>query len=259
LYHTNLSIAGIPIDIRINEEKIFHSITKHYQDFRTSTPGDFQISFEVINGTANLNTALSLEENHVIFNNPGLKGEINIKQAIGNLIIAVGQSFEAVDYCLRVACSLLVFQRGGLMIHAAGIIHDQKGYLFAGRSGAGKTTISKVSKDRVVLNDDLVVIIKENLGWRVYSTPFWNPTQVKPSNGNSLLAKVLFLVQDFKVFLESMSFGSALAGLISSIPILTTNSCLGDELLIRCSEVLTVTEYFRLHFLPDDSFWDLIQ
>ena len=54
-------------------------------------------------------------------------------------------------------------RHSGILIHASGIEINQKGYIFAGRSGAGKTTIAMqflarhyaglLSDDRVILRE----------------------------------------------------------------------------------------------------------
>ena len=72
-------------------------------------------------------------------------------------------AFEEVEYFLRVIYALLVFQAGGLLFHAAGIVRDGQCYLFFGHSGSGKTTVARLSSTDLVLNDDLVVLIPRQI------------------------------------------------------------------------------------------------
>ena len=55
-------------------------------------------------------------------------------------------------------------EREGAIMHATAVDLNGKGYLFPGRSGAGKSTISEIflSKNHAVLSDDRVVVRKIN-------------------------------------------------------------------------------------------------
>jgi hypothetical protein len=164
----------------------------------------------------------------------------------------------AVDYFLRVVFALVVFQAGGMMIHGAGILHKGSGYLFFGHSGSGKTTVSRSSVKDEVLNDDLVALIPQENTWRMYSTPFWNPTQVEPKPLAAPLATMYRLVQDKSVFLEPFKPGQALAEFVANIPIIPSNPAQSGILMERCLNLLERVPAHQLHFLPDDSFWRAI-
>jgi len=144
------------------------------------------------------------------------------------------------------------------MLHAAGIMRDKKTYLFFGHSGSGKTTISRLSTNKLVLNDDLVILMPENNGWQVYGTPFWNPTQVKPAAQNAPLVGLYKLVQDKSVFLKSIPASEALAELISNVPIIPADPGRTLKLIARLSEIMNSAPVQKLHFLPEPSFWDII-
>jgi hypothetical protein len=255
----NLSIGGLAIRLSIPDTDIFNQAKNRYRAFSSTTEGSSLIEFEVISGAHRFDTSLSWDNQKVVFNNPSIRGYIDLEANKGAFSLAMERPFEAIDYCTRVAYALLAFQAGGLMIHAAGISKNGRTYLFAGQSGAGKSTVSGLSRNATVLNDDLVVVLREGDDWRVHGTPFWNPSQVRPANDSALLEKIFFLVQDRLVFVEPISFGSALASLVSSVPVLTTNPQLGDELLVRCASMLTNVPHSKLHFLPDESFWKVIE
>jgi len=163
-----------------------------------------------------------------------------------------------------VAYALLVFEVGGLMFHTAGIVRKGKAHLFFGHSGSGKTTVSRVSDTDTILNDDLLILLPQpgkdpaNFKWMAYSTPFWNPTQVQPTRESAPVVGIYRLVQDRDVFLEPMGSGQALAEMISNIPVIPDDPARGTELLNRGTTFLKEVPAYRLHFLPDNSFWDVI-
>ena len=63
----------------------------------------------------------------------------------------------------------------GMLFHASGVIYQEKGYLFTGHGGAGKTTMARLWDGLPgvkVVNDDKVILRKEAGGFRLYGTPW---------------------------------------------------------------------------------------
>ena len=62
---------------------------------------------------------------------------------------------------------------GGMLIHASGIKDNDQGYLFTGLSGIGKSTMSRLWKDKgaTVINDDRLWIHQLNGKWHIFNTP----------------------------------------------------------------------------------------
>ena len=59
----------------------------------------------------------------------------------------------AVDSVLRIVHTLILARQGGFLVHAASAIHHGHAFLFAGVSGAGKTTISRLAPADTLLAD----------------------------------------------------------------------------------------------------------
>jgi hypothetical protein len=65
-------------------------------------------------------------------------------------------------------------REGGLLLHAAGLIFQQQGYVFTGPSGAGKSTIAQIFADRhaYVLSDERIVLRPCHGAMLVYGSPW---------------------------------------------------------------------------------------
>jgi len=211
--------------------------------------------------TSLLDISPVLSDGLVRFNTPGYEGLIDERNGAGWLTLSSAMPVEDVDYFLRVAFAVLAFRAGGLLFHAAGLVRDGRGYIFFGYSGSGKTTVARLSPDAVVLNDDLLLLLPAGpgRGWTVHATPFWNPSQVSPAGPLSApLAAMFRLVQDRQVYLEDMEPGQALAELIASVPVISTDPSRLSELLERSRRLAASVQIARLHFLPDASFWSVV-
>ena len=76
----------------------------------------------------------------------------------------------------------LLADRGGIILHGSGLIFKEKGFLFVGHSDAGKTTIVRLFRHRAkILNDDRMIVKKENGRFCLYGTPWHGEiSQVAP-------------------------------------------------------------------------------
>lgn len=166
--------------------------------------------------------------------------------------------FQYIELFLRVVTAIRIFSLGGLMLHAAGIVKDQKSYIFTGYSGTGKTTVCRLSDGYKILNDDLVILTPGESGWQISATPFTNPTQVRPGSGTAPLHKILFLRQDKNHHLEDIPNSMALAELLTHIPVISHSPFHTSSLVNRCREIIQKTKVHELHFLPDGGFWKLL-
>jgi len=95
----------------------------------------------------------------------------------------------------QVVLAAALAHRQGCILHSAALIIDGKGYLFVGQSGAGKSTISLLLKERgEVLCDDRNIVRREANGFRLYGT--WRHSDVTDISANSApLGAIFFLEQ----------------------------------------------------------------
>jgi len=87
---------------------------------------------------------------------------------------------------------------GFLLIHAAGISYRKKGFIFPAPSGGGKTTISKLAKQKaVIISDDAVVIKRVKSGYLIYGFPYTMPRlrRVKHYEKGVRLRKIYFIMK----------------------------------------------------------------
>jgi hypothetical protein len=256
-----LNIAGLHIALTCKNPRLFNALCQRYRLFLMPGETQFQIEVALENNNNPVEFSIpeiSFQNNQVNLSSREFSGHFDILERHASLVIGVTTPVAAVDYFLRVVFALMVFQAEGMMVHGAGILHNQCGYLFFGRSGSGKTTVSRSSVNDEVLNDDLVVLMPQGNTWRMYSTPFWNPTQVEPKPLAAPLTAMYRLVQDNKVYLETFKTAQALAELMANIPIISSDPAQSGCLMERCITLLHQVPAYRLHFLPDDSFWHVI-
>jgi hypothetical protein len=101
---------------------------------------------------------------------------------------------DPLQYPLAEVLMVCLLARGrGLMMHACGIDDGGRGFLFAGNSTHGKTTLARLWRDQAtVLNDDRIVLRQREGRFWMYGTP-WHGDYSGVSAQGVPLEKVFFL------------------------------------------------------------------
>lgn len=256
-----LSIAGLIVGLVCDSEPFTGRLRQRYRLFLTDQPADVRATVRIAGSrrtSALLDTGTTFRDGLLHFTAPGYDGTVDVGAGQAELTISSQYPVEEIEYFLRVVYALLAFEEGGLLFHAAGIVRDGGGYLFFGHSGSGKTTVARLSSEYVVLNDDLVLISPAGAGWRIHATPFWNPSQVEPTRQDAPLTAMFRLIQNKQVFTEELRPSQAVAEMISNVPVIPDDPGRTLDLLSRCRHLLRSVPAYRLHFLPDDSFWHAV-
>lgn len=156
----------------------------------------------------------------------------------------------------------LLAQGRGVEVHGSGIIlPDGRGMLFAGQSGAGKTTLSKLwlaEPGVKILSDERIIVRKEADGMWMYGTP-WHGDGYIANQGRAPLSHVFFLRHGAHNELVNVPRSTAVAKLFScgfapfhDAPGLDFTLSFLDDLarLCPCDE---------LRFVPDRSALDFVR
>ena len=194
------------------------------------------------------------EENKLYVNSNKFMGEFNLKNLEGEL--------KCVNYLyfnpfLRIVFALFLLQNEGFLIHAASIIHNNNGYIFPGGSGAGKSTISKISDDSTILTDELTLVRKVDEKFVIYGTPFWGEYEVA-ENKKIEVKELYFLKKDDKNYIKEISPSMAIKMILPNIFFFNVNKEFTNLIFNLINEFIETVPCYELHFLPDPSFWRLI-
>lgn len=168
-------------------------------------------------------------------------------------------------YCLNLA-TWWHLERGGVMLHASAIARTpQDAYVFLGRSGAGKTTVSRLSAaaGHTVIADDLIFAVGNGAnGHRLAALPSPNLSPAGYSPLRPPLRAIFQLVQDDGDFLQPMAQHHTARMLFESMMQTPSVSLLppdklGESFLVVAQMARTLPAY-ELHFRESSDFWNVI-
>lgn len=267
-FNFSLGIADFTLSVKCNHYQLVENLAARYADFPPGKSNSFSAQIEWVGTERNsslLDTKTNFQNGILHFSATGYQGFIDEEAGHGYLQLSSVQPVEDIDYFLRVALALLVHKADCILMHTAGIVRNGQSYLFFGHSGSGKTTICKASANKgskatnVILNDDLILLEPQGEKWIAHGTPFWNPTQIKPSNQCAPVAGMYYLIQDKRVYTQKLARAKATAALFSNAPVIPQDPVRSVNLLEMFTQLQSITPVYELHFLPDNSFWNVIQ
>ncbi len=155
---------------------------------------------------------------------------------------------------------LLLASCGGVVVHAAGVERDGRGVLFAGRSGAGKSTWMRLAAPREGwqgLSDDRVIVRRFGRQFRLYGTPWAGEGQVA-ANRSAELAAVIFLHQAPRNELCRIDRQEAMAQLLPTASVPWFEPARTGAALELCAEITGRLPAYELRFRPEPAATDLV-
>lgn len=192
---------------------------------------------------------------------PGLTGALWTSEAEGDELSGVFENF------FRVLAAYRILERGGVILHCAGVARPAgpgdpgEAFLFLGRSGAGKTTVSRQGLERGgrVLSDDLNAVRPDGAAVRVERLPFTGDLGAVPSAARSYPLRALFrLEKSDGDRIRPLSRAEAVACLLACSPFVNIDPFRREALMAVLVDLAMAFPAFELHFSLGGGFWSIL-
>ena len=184
----------------------------------------------------------------------------------------------SIDAVLRIVHTLVLAQEGGFLMHAASAIRNGKAFLFAGVSGAGKTTISRLApSDATLLTDEISYIRKEvrkdvrkdlqfarqdartqHTGYVAHGTPFTGELAKLGENVSAPISALYLLAQGPENRIDPVAPGPAVRELLANVLFFAEDQELVQRAFHAACEFVSRVPVSRLTFVPDARVWEMI-
>jgi len=203
----------------------------------------------------------SLPDKLVVLEPDFKTGDIYLRNNLGNNEFDQSLIPDPLGYPLnQILMIILLSLRKGVLLHACGIDDSGQGYLFAGNSTHGKSTIAKLwSENHVaVLNDDRIIVREKDGDFWMYGTP-WHGDFNEVSPRGLPIRKIFFLRHSEKNSAVPRKGAEAVSMLFTrSFPPLWDKKGM-DYTLGLLDRMASKLSCYELNFLPDKRIIDFVR
>lgn len=154
--------------------------------------------------------------------------------------------------------SFIVFHNWGLLIHSSAVVNDRKAFIFAGQSGAGKSTSAMLSMPRTILSDEAAIVKVEKGKATVYHSPF--RSEIKPTNLTeySPVEGIYLLHQSLDIHKHSIKKSDAFLLLMDKVFYWSKEAEDTKKIVSLLKNLVNLTPVHQLYFQKNDKFWEAI-
>jgi hypothetical protein len=157
---------------------------------------------------------------------------------------------------VRAALAWCLPARGAALLHAAGLVLDDRGFVLVGAEGSGKSTWAARGEDggAIVLSDDVVLIDRSASGHDLLGAPFRSTHRTVRRRGRWPLAAILFPDHGSPARISSVATILAKARIAANLTFIAEAVQSDDQVAGLIDGLATRTPCARLTFPPDPSF-----
>jgi hypothetical protein len=183
---------------------------------------------------------------------------IQVDSEYKSAVIYVNDELALKHALMNLFSSFIVYHNWGLLIHSSCVSEKGKAHIFAGQSGAGKSTAAILSYPRNLLSDEatLVKITQEEI--QVFNSPFRSEIEAEPYSGNLSLASVQILYQALQNKREKVGKSDALFQLMDKVFFWPHSQEETRTIMKLMTQLVKNVAVYELHFQKNNTFWELI-
>jgi hypothetical protein len=256
-----IEVGLVPVRVNTSDLDFFRMLEDRYAGFiRSSANCEIEFDVEIVppgTGTANADVEVTQRNGRWKLTRGDFHAEW--EPASGRGWIRQSLHPYSIDSVLRIVHTLLLACQNGFLLHAASGIRNGKAFLFAGVSGAGKTTISRLAPaDVILLTDEISYVRKQGDGYTAFGTPFTGELAKAGENVSAPVEALYLLVKGPENRIEPIVSGEAVRSLLAN-----TLFFAQEEEFVRAAfhsafEFVSRVPVLRLTFVPDSRVWELI-
>lgn len=256
-----VEIGGMPVLVRTGSPEFFQILENRYGGFLNAAAQPvFEFDVDILPPgriTDEEDLSVRFEGGRWVLERGDFHAELDPDLRRGH--IRQSANPYAIDAAFRILHSLLLARQGGLLVHAASAVRNGRAFLFAGVSGAGKTTISRLAPPgATLLTDEISYLRREGGGYVAYGTPFAGELAKPGENLRAPLAALYLLAQGPENRIEPVGEAHAIRAVLESVLFFAQDAGLVGQVFDSVCELVRSVPVQRLTFVPDSRVWELI-
>jgi hypothetical protein len=256
-----VQIGGLPIRLRCPDRDFVRQIEARYAGF-LSPASDAAFDFDIElapprTRSGDEDVSVDWDAGRWVMQRGDFRAEWNPATARGRIQQTINP--YSLDCVLRIVHTLLLAPKGGFLLHASSAIRNGRAFLFAGVSGAGKTTMARLAPaDAALLTDEISYVIRDDRSYRAVGTPFYGELARPGENLEAPIEGLYLLAKGPTNKIEPILGTAAVRGLMENILFFARDPEFVKLVFDSACEFVSRVPVRRLTFVPDASVWELI-
>ena len=257
-----IEIGGCPIRLSTDDPAFVEMLKERYAGFVTSGT-NARIAFDVMLAPADTmlgtgDVRVERESGQWSIGRGDFQADWNPRAARG--IIRQSVNPYSINSVLRIVHTLLLAEQGGFLVHASSAVRNGRAFLFAGVSGAGKTTMARLAPpDVTLLTDEISYVSRQEDGYHAYGTPFAGDLGRLGENMRAPLEALYLLRKGTENKVEPVGAAEASRALLENILCFANDSEVVRSVFEAACDFVCRVPIRRLTFVPDARVWEMIE
>jgi hypothetical protein len=256
-----IEIGGLPVLVRTADTAFLRLLGNRYAGFLGNTEhAEFEFDVELTPPGA-----VGAEDELRVLHRSGRwsaeRGDLRAEWDPASNRGGIRQSANpySIDAVLRIVHTLVLSRQGGFLVHAASAVRNGRAFLFAGVSGAGKTTMARMApEDAILLSDEISYVKRQERGYSAFGTPFTGELAKVGENTCAPIAALYLLAKGPQNQVEPVARIEAARALLANILFFAKDPELVRLVFQSACEFVGRVPVCRLTFVPDASVWEMI-
>lgn len=260
-YEVTVEIGGLAVQVRTTDADFRSMLAQRYAGFLSPEP-QAAVEFDVelvapSRISSDDEVCVRHEAGRWTIRRGDFRAEYDPSSRMGRLCCSANP--YALDSLLRIVHTLWLAGEGGFLMHAASAVRNGRGLLFAGISGAGKTTICRLAPaDATLLSDEVSCVRRVGEGYRLFGTPFCGELGRSGENTSAPLAAAYLLVHASENRILPVAAAEATGALLRNILFFAEDAALVEKVFQSACEFVSRVPVFRLEFAPSAQVWEML-
>lgn len=256
-----IAIGGVPVRVNTSDAPFLEMLQNRYAGFVSHDSGS-EFEFDVdLRAPAGADPAANVrvvrQSGRWLMERGDFRAEWDPASRRGSIRQTANP--YSIDAVLRIVHTLVLAKQGGFLLHSASAIRHGKAFLFAGVSGAGKTTISRLAPaDATLLTDEISYVRKRDDGYVAYGTPFTGELAKLGENTSAPVECLYLLAQGPENHMDPMPVADAGRELLANMLFFAEDPAMVHQVFQAACEFVQRVPVRRLTFVPDARVWELI-
>jgi len=255
-----IEIGGLPIEVQTNDAGFERLLRNRYGNYVSPRTARYSLSVDLteVGGIdADADTEVWLEGDEWRMQRGDFRARWS--PAAGQGQVSQSANPYAIDSVLRIVHTLMLADEGGFLLHASSLVRNGKAFLFAGVSGAGKTTMARLAPADVALLTDEASYVRNLDGhYYAFGTPFAGELAQPGRNISAPVAALYLLHKAPENRIEKVDAATAVASLLRNILFFAHQPQLVRRVFEAGCAFVDAIPVSQLSFFPDQRVWDLI-